>query len=232
MKTFKLDKVASIHATSARTARSSSSSSSSSTALIAAALVVFSGIACAQYKVVLPDGSTTYTDRPPATQNARITSMNRKGTSLSADDVSNNSGMPLELRQAVQRYPVTLFTGPDCTPCDNGRRLLQQRGIPFSEKRIGSEDDAGLLERAVGGRTVPALTIGAQALRGLSETDWTAFLDAAGYPRESKLPRNWQAPAVQPLGAKAAAAKPATLARPETPSEPPEFPQSATGTRF
>ena len=199
-------------------------------AWLAALTLVVCGSASAQYKVVLPDGSTTYTDRPPATQNARITSLNRKGTTLSAEGVSSNSGLPLELRQAAQRYPVTLYTGPDCTPCDNGRRFLQLRGVPFSEKRIGSEDDAVLLERAVGGRTVPALTIGAQALRGLSETDWTAFLDAAGYPRESKLPRNWQAPAVQPMGEKTAA-KPAAPAKPETP-EIPEAPQPTTGTRF
>jgi hypothetical protein len=46
---------------------------------------------------------------------------------------------------------------------------------------------------------VPSLTIGAQQLRGFSEADWVAYLDAAGYPRESKLPRNWQAPAATPL---------------------------------
>ena len=45
---------------------------------------------------------------------------------------------------------------------------------------------------------MPALTIGAQPLRGLSEADWTAYLDAAGYPRESRLPRGWQPP---PAGA-------------------------------
>ena len=128
------------------------------------------------------------------------------------------------MRQTAQRYPVTLYTGNDCTPCESGRRFLQQRGVPFNEKRVASEEEALVLERAVGGRTVPALTIGAQPLRGYSETDWTAYLDAAGYPRESKLPRNWQAPAAQPLIEKVAAAKPAAAPAPAPAPEvlPPE----------
>jgi glutaredoxin len=204
-----------------------------STALfaLAAALSLTSG-AWAQYKVVQPDGSVTYTDKPPAPTNARVTSLNRRGTTLPPDTAATNSGLPMELRQAAQRYPVTLYSSPECVPCDNGRRFLQQRGIPYAEKRVSSEEDALALERAVGGRTVPALTIGAQPLRGFSETDWTAFLDAAGYPRESRLPRNWAVQPAQPLTEKAAPPAPAPApARPEpAPVEAPEIP--ASGTRF
>ncbi len=172
--------------------------------------------ACAQYKVVAADGSVTYTDRPRAEPNARITTLSRAGATQPVE-----ASLPLELRQAAQRYPVTLYTSNDCTPCDTGRRLLQQRGIPYAERRVSSEDDAMALERAVGGRTVPALSIGTQALRGLSETDWTAYLDAAGYPRASKLPRDWQPAPVQALaGDKPAAARPAAAApRPPPPEE-------------
>jgi glutaredoxin len=163
--------------------------------------------AWAQYKVVAADGSVTYTDRPRAEANARIISLGRSGAAQPAE-----AALPAELRQVAQRFPVTLFSSADCAPCDNGRRLLQQRGIPFAERRVSSEEDAVALERAVGGRTVPALTIGAQPLRGLSETDWTAYLDAAGYPRVSRLPSGWQAAPPQPLTDKAAAAKPAAPA--------------------
>lgn len=158
-------------------------------------LLALSGPALAQYKVVLPDGSTTYTDRPPITDTAaRITPLRRNGSVAPTD-----AALPIDLRQAMQRYPVTLYTAPDCTPCDNGRRYLQARGVPFSEKRVSTEEDAIALDRLVGGRTVPALTVGSQPLRGMSETDWTSYLDAAGYPRESKLPRNWQSPPVTAL---------------------------------
>ena len=154
--------------------------------------------ALAQYKVVRPDGSITYTDRPPIdAANVRITPLG--GRAVQAVAAPTESGLPIELRQAAQRYPVTLYATSECAPCDSGRRLLQQRGVPFSERRVSSDEDALALERLVGGRTVPALTIGAQQLRGFSETDWAAYLDAAGYPRESKLPRNWISAAPTPL---------------------------------
>ena len=35
--------------------------------------------------------------------------------------------LPLELRQAVQRYPVTLYAMRVCEPCDSARTLLRQR---------------------------------------------------------------------------------------------------------
>ena len=163
--------------------------------LLALALAATALPSWALYKVVQPDGSVTYTDRPPAASTARITTLGKSSTPTGQVDVS----FPVDLRQAAQRYPVVLYTSADCTPCDNGRRLLAQRGVPYTERRIISEEDALVLERLSGGRTVPSLTIGAQPVRGLSETDWTAYLDAAGYPRESRLPRGWQAAPPTPL---------------------------------
>lgn len=190
--------------------------------LLAAALCA---PAVAQYKVVQPDGSVTYTDRPPASAAARITAL-RSGK-LPAD--APPSGLPNELRVVAQRYPVTLYTSTSCAPCDSARSLLQQRGIPYAEKRVLSDEDILALERLVGGRTVPSLNIGAQPLRGFSETEWTEFLDAAGYPRESRLPRGWKlaevttlterVPAPAPAGRPTAAPAPtAPTALPSTPA--------------
>jgi len=177
-----------------------------------------------QYKVVRPDGSITYTDRPPLDASVRVTPIGRNAPPQPAD-----AALPIELRQAAQRYPVTLYSTTDCTPCDNGRKLLQQRGIPYSERRIASEEDAQALERVVGGRTVPALTVGAQPLRGFSETDWGSYLDAAGYPRESRLPRNWPVPAVTPLVERAPAA-PAAASRQAAPAPEPVAAEPQPGT--
>ena len=184
---------------------------------ILALATVLSAIALpawALYKIVQPDGSVTYTDRPPPGTAARITAIGRGNTASAQVDVS----FPVDLRQAVQRYPVVLYTSGDCTPCDNGRRLLVQRGVPYTERRIASEEDAQALERLAGGRTVPSLTIGAQPVRGLSETDWTAYLDAAGYPRESRLPRGWQPAAPTPLAERVPV--PALPSRPPAPPPP------------
>ena len=67
-----------------------------------------------------------------------------------------------------------------------------QRGVPYAEKRVSTEEDIQALERLIGGRSVPGATIGPQVLRGLNMADWVAYLDAAGYPRESRLPRGCQ----------------------------------------
>jgi glutaredoxin len=192
--------------------------------LIATALCLAAWPAAAMYKVVQADGSVTYTDRPPVGGNARVTAIGRN-----AGSDASGPALPLELRQAMQRYPVTLYTANDCGPCDAGRQLLQQRGVPFSERRILSEDDAAALERLVGGRSVPAVSIGNQPLRGLSQSDWNAYLDAAGYPKTSMLPRNWPVNAATPLVERraplAAAPAPAAAeptAAPEPPAEPPQ----------
>lgn len=160
-------------------------------------LAASAGPAWALYKVIGPDGRVTYTDRPPADLSSKVTPLGRDG--LAPPPTGPEAALPAELRQATTRYPVTLYTATDCPPCETARQLLQGRGVPFTEKRVISEEDAVAYERVVGGRTVPGATIGSQALRGLSATDWNAYLDAAGYPRESRLPRNWQAPPATPV---------------------------------
>jgi glutaredoxin len=189
--------------------------------------------AIAQYKVVQPDGSVTYTDRPQVTTSTRISPIS-KGGKVASGAAENE--LPLDLRQAAQKYPVTLYTSKDCAPCDAGRRLLETRGVPFAEKRVATEDDAAALERVVGAKSVPALTIGAQPLRGLSETDWGAYLDAAGYPRDNKLPRNWPKTAAAPMVERVApAADAAPSPRERAPAVEPATapaPASPTGIRF
>jgi len=162
------------------------------------ALLLACGAAQAQYKVVAPDGSVTYTDRPPATANARVTPIGRNAIAAAAA-ANPELALPTELRTAVQRHPVTLYTGEPCEPCDAARRLLQQRGVPFTERRVGTDEDGAALERLVGARSVPSLMVGNQPLRGFNDADWTSYLDAAGYPRQSRLPRNWQQPPARPL---------------------------------
>jgi glutaredoxin len=182
--------------------------------------------ALAQFKVVQPDGGVTYTDRPPTSGNARVTALGRLGSGSPADD-----SLPADLRQTMQRYPVVLYTTQDCQPCEAGRRLLQQRGVPYSERRVLSEEDAQALDRVAGGRTVPALTIGAQPVRGFSETEWLAYLDAAGYPRESRLPPGWKQPEPTSGGTdRAVQLRPAPPVLPPPP--PPEAPDLPSSVRF
>ena len=112
------------------------------------------------------------------------------------------SPLPLELRQVVTRYPVTLYVGSSCQPCDLGRAYLSQRGIPFTEKQVLSNDDSEALERLTGGKEAPTLTVGAQVVRGFGSDVWGSYLDAAGYPKESHLPANYQRTPPSPVVAK------------------------------
>ncbi len=184
--------------------------------------------ACAQqvYKIVGPDGRITFSDQPPENptvqaQPAKVVSMRGGGSSLAS--------LPFELRQAAQRYPVTLYTAPGCEICARGRSFLSARGIPFAEKTVSTREDSDALMRLANTQNVPLLTIGGQQLKGFSDTEWAQFLDAAGYPKTSQLPPTYVAPAAQPLVAldqqQAAAPKPAEAGnegREQRPAEPPK----------
>jgi glutaredoxin len=176
----------------------------------------------AQYKVVGPDGKVTYTDRPPAPASGKVTELGGRGSVAAESTV-----LPLELRQPAARYPVTLYASAGaCDPCESARQLLRRRGIPYSEKSVQSPEDADALERLSGGRDAPTLSIGSQTLRGLAPEVWNSYLDAAGYPRDSRLPPNYQYSPATPLVARAAppraAEAPSSEERPAgTPAPPP-----------
>ncbi len=194
--------------------------------------------AFAQYKVIGPDGRITYTDRPPI--QGRVTAVNARGTAASAGSGAADAALPLELRQPVARYPVTLYTlSGACDPCSAARQLLRTRGVPYVEKQVISADDGEALERLSGGRDAPTLAIGTQYMRGLAPEVWGSYLDAAGYPRESRLPTGYVFPAPTPIverrevavgrgtAASAADGSPTVAARPA-----PTSPASQGGIKF
>ena len=166
----------------------------------------------AQYKVIGADGRVTYTDRVPSAAEGQVSALGARAAAA-APVVA----LPFELRQVAGRYPVTLYvTTGTCEPCDAGRGLLRQRGIPYAEKQVQSAEDSQALERLSGGRDAPTLTIGTQVVRGLSADLWNSYLDAAGYPRESRLPASYQPPTATPVVERrevAAATPPAATVR-------------------
>ena len=161
------------------------------------------GPALAQYKTVGPDGKVTYSDQPAAGAAG-----GRPPVATPADD---SASLPLALRQPMARYPVTLYAARGCKSCDAGRQWLQQRGIPFAEKRVESAADIAAYQRLSNATTLPLLTIGAQKLTGFASGEWQSYLDAAGYPRESRLPASWRNPA--PVSLAPASAPPAPAVR-------------------
>jgi len=146
--------------------------------------------ALAQYKIVGPDGKVTYTDKPPAAADIRI----NNGSPAAANPAATG-GLPYETRQAMSRYPVTLYASKDCAPCGQARDALRQRGVPFSEYSIATNADLAALQARFGGATLPVIVIGAQSMKGYSSGDLQGYLDAAGYPAQAHLTGyRWPAP--------------------------------------
>ena len=185
--------------------------------LALSALAATVPLAHAQYKVIGNDGKVTYTDRAPNTSDARVTAL---GARAQADAVEPE--LPFELRQVASKYPVTLYTTTGvCDACAAGRQLLRQRGVPYTERQAVTSEDVDALEKLSGGRDAPTLTIGSQVVRGLAFDAWNQYLDAAGYPRESKLPPGYQqrpiAPVVERREAPVARTQVQPAARPSPP---------------
>ena len=163
-------------------------------ALGAALLFAATGV-CAQFKVIGADGKVTYTDREPSQPEGKVTALGAKAPVQAAEP-----DLPFELRQVAAKYPVMLYTTSGaCEPCAQARQYLKQRGVPFGERQALSNEDIEALEKLSGGRETPTLTVGTQVLRGFGADSWAQYLDAAGYPRESRLPSTYQYRAATPI---------------------------------
>ena len=180
----------------------------------AALLLAVAGSASAQYKIVGPDGHVTYTDKPPGAAQQRA----QPGTAGGDGGGSASAGFPYETRQALARYPVTLYAQKGCSPCDTARQALRARGVPFSEYSVDTNEDGSQLKARFGELTLPILTIGTQTVKGFRQADVDGYLDVAGYPKTARL-TGYAWPAAVPLAPPSAAARTATTA--PAPAAPP-----------
>lgn len=204
--------------------------------LIWLALGASSVLAQGVYRHVGPDGRVTFSDQPPA-QASPVAPAGSGPSSVAGAE------LPFALRQTTQRYPVTLYTAASCAPCDQGRDLLRARGIPFRERTVASNEDLDAFQKLSGSSQLPHLTLGPQSLQGFAPDQWHQYLDAAGYPKQSVLPRNYRAPAPTALAPATpataasapppppAASEPAPQPAPATPATGPS-PQNPAGIRF
>ena len=208
--------------------------------LLASVLLALAG-ASAQgqgvYRIVGPDGKVTFSDRAPVDGNAQPARAAGTVQASSADT------LPYELRQVTMRFPVTLYTSSDCAPCAVARSFLASRGIPFTERTIATNEDIAALQRLSGSDSLPFGTIGGQQLAGFSQAEWAQYLDAAGYPKQSQLPRTYRQPtptplvavkAAQPMAAASAPAPRAATprARPPAPVNQGPTPSNPAGIQF
>jgi glutaredoxin len=128
------------------------------------------------YRWIDENGRVRYGDTPPAS----ATNVQKKQARGAAGD----DPMPYGMQRAMQDYPVTLYTAPDCGKiCADGKALLNTRGVPHREIVLRTDVQIDELKAKVGGHLqVPALQVGADVVSGFERGVWTGALDRAGYP--------------------------------------------------
>ncbi|MET1114333.1 MAG: glutaredoxin family protein [Comamonas sp.] len=187
--------------------------------LALAACLVQGAAAQMIYRSVGPDGRQTFSDRELGSARAAVSVADAR-TSTPADT------LPYGLREVQARFPVTLYTAGNCSPCASARALLTLRGIPFTELTVQTPADGQALRALSGQDVLPFATIGQQHVSGFSADEWRQYLDAAGYPQTSVLPSNYRPPApralapLTPAAAAPAAQAPANAGR-GAPTPPP-----------
>ena len=146
---------------------------------VAAALVGVLAAAQQQvFRYVDKDGRIVYTDRPPPADSKEV-----QAKRLSPNFIENND-VPIATAQAMDRFPVTLYTFACGTVCTNAEGLLNRRGVPFSTVNVEDAKGADMLLKLTGAQEAPVLQVGDKIIaKGFNEARWTAMLDDAGYPK-------------------------------------------------
>lgn len=170
--------------------------------LLAACLAADAG-AQMIYRSIGPDGRVTFSDRELNTPRPPVVAAEARTPTPAA---APGDGLPYALREVQSRFPVTLYTGTDCSPCASARALLVQRGVPFTELSVRTSADVTALQALSGQDRLPFATIGQQHVTGFAADEWRQYLDAAGYPQTSALPATYRQPAARALAPQTAAA--------------------------
>jgi len=149
------------------------------------------------YRWVDAKGKVHYGDVPPVGA-AQVTPIKSPAA------VTPVENLPYETRRAQQNFPVILYVADNCTtPCDQARSLLSKRGIPFSEKKLITQEDIDAFKALSGFDSAPTLAVGRTFLKGFLANQWHGELDIAGYPKAAP----YRAPGALPASAPAAASQ-------------------------
>jgi glutaredoxin len=130
------------------------------------------------FRYVDKDGRVVYTDTAPPADARSVQQKTLGGNYI------ETSEPPYALQIAQQRNPVTLYAGPCGPACDQGRNILNRRGVPFREIDPSQPGEGAKLKMVTGEMQVPVLVIGSTyLLKGFEEEKWQGALDQAGYPK-------------------------------------------------
>ncbi|MCL2872741.1 MAG: glutaredoxin family protein [Betaproteobacteria bacterium] len=158
------------------------------------------------YRYVDADGRVVYTDKPPppSAKDAQIKNMD--ANIVESDKIS------MSTRQAMERFPVTLYAFSCGQLCEDAEALLQKRGIPYTFVNTQSQDGSEKLTKLTGGTQVPVLQVGVDFVKGFNEAAWQQKLDQGGYSKDAGVKTDVKH----------------TAAKPEPKTEPPKANAAAT----
>lgn len=153
-------------------------------------LAIALSVQAQQYRWVDEKGRVQYTGTPPP---ASAKSVQKKNLNTGP---ANPTDEPYALQVARKNAPVKLYSSPECgIHCEDARKLLNQRGIPFAEISVTDTAQLEELKTVSGGSVVPVMLVGRTMYKGFSEERYQGALDTAGYPKTGSLrPRSQAAP--------------------------------------
>ncbi|MDP2029368.1 MAG: glutaredoxin family protein [Thiobacillus sp.] len=173
--------------------------------LVAVCIVTASApLAAAQlYQWKDAQGRMMYSDQPPPASVKNAQQKSFKGNLI-------ESGESYSTKTAREKFPITLYASACGAPCDQARKLLTERGAPFSNKDPQSSPEAQAeLKKLTGKLSVPVLVVGSDKIDGFEAGQWNEALDRAGYPKSA-------APGSKPAPAASTPATPAPAAAPKS----------------
>ncbi len=146
--------------------------------VLAACLVASASLSAAQvYQWKDEQGRTVYSDQPPPPSTRNVQQKAMRGNVI-------EGGESYASRTAREKSPVTLYASDCGMPCDDARKLLGERGVPFASKDPQTNPQVQTeLKKLTGKLNVPVLMIGNDRLDGFEAGQWQTALDRAGYPK-------------------------------------------------
>jgi glutaredoxin len=148
----------------------------------------------AMYKWTDAQGRVQYSDTPPPA-NAR-----KAEEQKIVPNTIQTTGAPFAVQEAAKRNPVTVWVSECGELCTKARDYLASRGVPHAVRNPSRQSEQEEWKKVSGGdNSVPLLLIGAtQKLKGFDEAQWSAALDAAGYPRSAPALKPQPIPTAEP----------------------------------
>lgn len=190
--------------------------------LLAITLCAFTVGAGAQlYRWTDAQGRVNITDTPPPASAKDVKKIDAATSPTTAPQ--STAQEPYELQRAKAKFPVTLYTVPNCEGCNLARTLLNARGVPFTESSLTEPKQVEEFKQLVGGNTVPAIIVGTTVQKGFEESAYQRLLDAAGYPVTGVVPARTQG---EPTAAAPGLPEVKPAAQPEQPTTGPYSPDA------